>query len=161
MDLPLDVDWDTKPHRATRFASPTLAAGFLVLVLGALVVLGAAIVPLFMRGGAQATARPRPLNPPTALEARGACDGFFKSKVTVTWVPTSSSIVDGYAIYRSTSADGPFRKVELLDDRTTTAWVDAGLDTGTRYFYAIRSTAGVRSSAYSGLAETHTPSFCL
>ena len=123
--------------------------------------LSAVIVPLFLQGRAQATARSQPLNPPTALQAHGSCDGFFKAKVTLTWLQTSTSSADGYALYRSESSDGPFRRIELLDGRANTSWVDANLNTGTRYYYSVRATAGLRFSSYSALTETRTPSFCL
>jgi hypothetical protein len=134
-------------------------AGLVALVLGVLIVVGAMVLPLLMQRPAQATARP--LNPPITLRARAGCDGFFKTRVTLTWSPSSSTFADGYAIYRGESADGPFRKVELVEGRGVTSWVDAGLDTGNRYFYTIRATAGLRFSSYSVLTETNTPGFCL
>lgn len=160
----LDVPQNTggEARQGSRFASPgALIVGILALLLGLLVALSALVVPLLMRGGAQATTRLPLLNPPRSIRALGACDGFFKARTTLTWLPTSSSSADGYVIYRSTSRDGPFFRVDLLPDRTTTSWVDARLNTGTRYYYTIRATGGVRLSDYSVLAETHTPSFCL
>jgi hypothetical protein len=160
LDVPQNTGWEAR--QGSRFASPSaLIVGILALLLGLLVALSAVVVPLLMRGGAQATTPLPLLNPPRSLQALGACDGFFKARTTLTWLPTSSSSADGYVIYRSTSRDGPFFRVDLLPDRTTTSWVDARLNTGTRYYYTIRATGGVRLSDYSVLAETHTPSFCL
>jgi len=162
LEVPQSAGWEVTRGQGSRFASAsTLTVGIVALLLGLLVALSAVAVPLLMRSGAHATARPQLLNPPRTLQARGACDGFFKARTTLTWLSTSSSSADGYVIYRSTSRDGPFFRVDLLPDRTTTSWVDANLDTGTRYYYTIRATAGVRLSDYSVLAETHTPSFCL
>jgi len=162
LDFPQIAGWGQTRGDRSRFVSPSaLTVGVLALLFGLLVAVSAIVVPLFLRGGAQVVARPQSLDPPMALQARGACDGFFKAKTTLTWLSTSSSFADGYAVYRSTSRDGPFFRVELLPGRTSASWVDANLDTGTRYYYTIRATAGVRLSDYSTLAETHTPSFCL
>jgi hypothetical protein len=123
----------------------------------------AAGLSLFLQstGGSSRPPKPQPLDPPTVLRARGQCDGFFKTRVALQWTPTLSSFADGYVIYRSTSPDGPFRKVELLDGRGRSSYVDPRLDTSARYFYVIRATAGVRQSTYSDPAETSTPAFCL
>jgi hypothetical protein len=142
-------------------SSGVLTAGLVALALGIAVALGALGFSLFARNGARATAPPRPLIPPSALHARSSCDGFFKTKVTLTWLPTATSYADGYAIYRGTSLDGPFQRVELLDGRGSTSWMDTGLNTSTQYYYMIRATAGLRFSPFSVPTEADTPGFCL
>jgi hypothetical protein len=99
--------------------------------------------------------------PPAGLRLSTACDGFLSARVEVRWVASSNPAVDGYSISRSESADGPWRKVALLEGRSARSFVDHDLGTATDYFYVLRATSGSRLSAYSLPAEVRTPSFCL
>ena len=96
----------------------------------------------------------------TALAAKGACDGFLKGSVTLSWLPSSSKFADGYVVYRRTSVDGPLKKLELLPGRATTTFMDHGLNTSTTYYYVVRATAGSRTSQGAGLARAETPLIC-
>jgi fibronectin type 3 domain-containing protein len=95
------------------------------------------------------------------LRAAAACDGFFTARVTLSWRPSPTRRSDGYAVYRSQSLDGPFRKVELLPGRDSASFVDTGLGTATRYYYVIQATSGSRLSAYSAPVQARTPTVCL
>src|SRR5205807_1317311 len=131
LDFPQIAGWGQTRGDRSRFVSPsTLTVGVLALLFGLLVAVSAIVVPLFLRGGAQVVARPQSLDPPMALQARGACDGFFKAKTTLTWLSTTSSFADGYAVYRSTSHDGPFFRVELLPGRTSASCVAGSIPAG-------------------------------
>lgn len=47
--------------------------------------------------------------------------------------------VKGYAIYRSTSENGKYRKIKTINKGTTTSYVDKGLVTGNTYYYKVRT----------------------
>jgi hypothetical protein len=93
--------------------------------------------------------------------AKTSCDGFLKARVQLTWFPGEARSTDGYAVYRSDARDGPWDKVELLSGRSTTRFIDPRLNTGTTYWYEVRSTAGSRLSPYSSPIQADTPGFCL
>jgi tRNA A-37 threonylcarbamoyl transferase component Bud32 len=136
----------------------------LALILVVVAVVAAFAVPLFVGGEATPGPRPTPrpgLTAPIGLLAKASCDGFLKAKVQLTWFPGRGSIADGYVIYRGESRTGPFEKIELLAGRSTTAFVDPRLNTGTTFYYVARSTAGSRMSPNSGVIEAKTPGFCL
>ena len=46
----------------------------------------------------------------------------------------SDRYVKGYAIYRSTSENGKYRKIKTINKGTTTSYVDKGLVTGNTYY---------------------------
>jgi serine/threonine-protein kinase len=134
----------------------------LILVVGAAI--AAVAVPFFMRDPASPSTPPRPrptLAAPIGLVAKGACDGFLKARVELSWFPAEAKATDGYAVYRSDGREGPWEKIELLSGRSSTRLVDPQLNTGTTYFYEIRSTAGSRMSDFSLPVGAETPGFCL
>lgn len=45
----------------------------------------------------------------------------------------------GYAIYRSTSKNGPYSKIATIKNSATTTYIDKGLKTGQTYYYQLRS----------------------
>lgn len=45
----------------------------------------------------------------------------------------------GYAIYRSTSKNGPYNKIATIKNSGTTTYIDKGLKTGQTYYYQLRS----------------------
>lgn len=45
----------------------------------------------------------------------------------------------GYAIYRSTSKDGPYNKIATIKNSGTTTYIDKSLKTGQTYYYQLRS----------------------
>lgn len=75
----------------------------------------------------------------------------------VTWKKvkaSKNSYVKGYAIYRSTSENGKYRKIKTINKGTTTSYVDKGLVTGNTYYYKVRTfcTSG-RKTIYSDYSE--------
>lgn len=95
-----------------------------------------------------------PPEPVTDLRAAG---GQIRH-VTLTWTPSRRKTVAGYALYRSDSASGVYKKIKELKDRRAHRYIDRGdgassfSDTGKladhqAYFYKIQSIniAGVHS----------------
>lgn len=63
--------------------------------------------------------------------------------------------VDGYKVYRSTSANGAYTLVAKLGGGTTTSYVDRGLTNGKTYYYSVAAyegsnIQGVRSAGVAG-----------
>jgi serine/threonine protein kinase len=152
------------PGRVDRTKSRTRVRTKLLLVAAvvAVAILGAG-TSFLLKGSPPArasTPRPPVLHGPTAFAAKGGCDGFLKGKVTLSWLASSSRFADGYVVYRGTSPEGPLQKIELLPGRTTTSYVDRGLNTSTTFHYEVRATAGSRISHAAARAWAETPLIC-
>jgi eukaryotic-like serine/threonine-protein kinase len=162
-----ELDLAPLPRRGRRRRSeprPLRRTMGLALVLAIAAVVAALAVPFFVGDEAAPAPRPSPrpaLAAPIGLLAKTSCDGFLKAKVELSWFPGRGSTADGYAIYRSESKSGPFKKLELLSGRSSTKFVDPRLNTGAIYYYVARSTVGSRMSPNSAVAEAETPGFCL
>lgn len=102
-----------------------------------------------------------PLLAPTGVRSAGACDGFLSAVVAVTWKATESRQADGYEVFRSTAAAGPFRSVATVIGRTTVRYEDADVGSGATYYYLVRTSGDGRSSLYSTPSQAKTPSLCL
>jgi hypothetical protein len=153
--IPARVD-RTKTRTRKRAKLLVVAALVAVAILG----VGASFL---LKGSppARASTPPPPvLHGPTALAAKGGCDGFLKGKVTMSWLASSSKFADGYVVYRATSPDGRLQKLELLVGRMTTSFVDRGLNTSTTLYYVVRATAGSRISHAAVRAKAETPLIC-
>ena len=162
-----EMDPSPEPPTATR-GRMSKAAKVVVWTVGALLLSAvAAVVMSFVFRDRVAVARtpPKPKPPvaaaPAGIRVASACDGFFTTRVTLQWNQSASAVVDGYAIYRSQSVDGPFRKVDLVSGRTSTTYVNDELATATTYFFVLRSTSGSRMGPYAPPAQIRTPSVCL
>ena len=57
--------------------------------------------------------------------------------VKLTWKKISGA--SGYKIYRSTSADGTYKRVKNITSASTLTYTDSGLTAGTTYYYKIRA----------------------
>jgi predicted Ser/Thr protein kinase len=144
-----------RPRRRLRRALGVLL--LMVAAIAANLVAGFFLLPRFEP---VRVVRPRPLHPPTALAARSECAGFLEARVAVSWQPTRSASARGYDVYRATVTGGPYSSVGVVDG-SQSAFVDEGVEPGTRYFYVVRATAGPRRSEPSGQAQAETPSLCL
>ncbi|MEK6851425.1 MAG: PKD domain-containing protein, partial [Candidatus Thermoplasmatota archaeon] len=58
--------------------------------------------------------------------------------IRLAWTANGEPDLAGYLVYRSTSADGPFIRVNL-DPFPEATYVDAGLEPGRRYWYEVRA----------------------
>jgi serine/threonine-protein kinase len=152
------------PRRATRAATRGRRRAKLVAIATVMALaLGGAGALFMLRGSPPARASspvPPVLRGPSMLSAKAECGGFLKGKVTLRWLPSPSRFTDGYVIYRSASAAGPFKKVELLTGRLTTSFVDGNLSGSTTFYYLVRATAGSRISQTPARARAQTPFLC-
>jgi hypothetical protein len=98
---------------------------------------------------------------PTRMRTVAVCDGFLSSLVTLRWAPTTSPQADGYEVFRSTSASGPFRSVAFVIGRSTARYADSEVGSGTTYYYMLKSSGGGKTSAYSTSVRADTPGICL
>ena len=99
------------------------------------------------------------LPPPSGIGAHGACDGFLKYRVTVTWQPAAAA-ADGYVVFRRALPRGSWTRAALITDPRATSFVDRGLGADTVYGYEVRATAGDRMSKPSHAVTGGTPTFC-
>lgn len=78
-------------------------------------------------------ASPVTVNPP---ENVSATDGLLVGQITVTW--TASENADYYDIYRSSSSDGTYAKINT-SAVTGTTYTNTGIATGAHWFYKVTS----------------------
>jgi hypothetical protein len=118
-------------------------------------------------GGSAAASKPPPkphplvLHPPSGVSANGACDGFLRFRVAVSWVPTGSPLADGYAIYRDDGKGGALRLVGRVPGRFAGGFVDHDLGSSTTYRFAVRSTYGTKVGPASPSVIGVTPLLCM
>lgn len=77
-----------------------------------------------------------PAAPSLTVTAKGS------ESLKLTWKKvkvSSGAYVDGYAIYRSTTEKGTYKKVKTINSGKTTSYTDKGLVTGNTYYYKIRA----------------------
>ncbi len=156
---PLEAERFDREARPRRRGRRVFAVAFAVVSVVA--VLGAFIVPPLLRDRPTAPPRPRVLHPPFRIAAQAGCDGFFKTKVDLTWAPSPAEFADGYVIYRSESLQTAFEKVVLVSGRAKTSFTDHRLNTSRTYFYKVSATSGSREGRPSTPVHANTPGFCL
>ena len=76
-----------------------------------------------------------PVAPPAAPASLAATASG--TTATLTWPANSALDVDGYDVYRASSADGAFAQIGTVSYQTTT-YADSGLAAGT-YYYVVRT----------------------
>jgi tRNA A-37 threonylcarbamoyl transferase component Bud32 len=152
--LRLDLAADTEPERRRRWGRVAIVLAVILALLAT-----GLVVPLFR--GDPVPAGPNPLRPPTNLTAVGECNGFFDPDVVLHWSPSRSRFADGYRVYRSTASGGPYERVGVIGDWTTTSFVDDAVGVDGQYFYVVRATEDKRVSKPSGQAQADTPFACV
>lgn len=87
-------------------------------------------------------------------------------QIQLSWEPPHDPDIEGYSIYRSSTASGPFAQIATIDDRDKQSYIDRGtaqqyerygkLDDNTEYFYTIRSrnTVAVESKSSPVVSAT-------
>jgi hypothetical protein len=76
--------------------------------------------------------------------------------ISLSWSPSTSQ-VSGYNIYRGTSTNGPFSRLNSSLD-TNTSYVDNSIGVGATYYYATTAVnSSGQESGYSNLAEVNVP----
>ncbi|MGH2727903.1 MAG: hypothetical protein ACRDKS_13105 [Actinomycetota bacterium] len=135
-------------------ASVTLASLLVVVSAGAAFAFFTDSAPVGGNSFATAT-----LQPPTGLAATASCQGLFTAKIVLSW--TSASLADGYDVYRSTTNGGPYSNIAHVTGGSTTTYTNTNLNTGTTYYYVLRSTRNSWTSVNSSQAQATTPVLCL
>lgn len=79
---------------------------------------------------------------PAATKVKKAVSSGYNS-VTITWSKVkgnaSDGYVSGYAVYRSTSKDGKYKKIATIKSGSTQKYKDTNLSTGTKYYYKVKA----------------------
>lgn len=93
-----------------------------------------------------------PPAPPTGLTARAG-----SGSVALDWTDNDEDDLAGYGVYRSTTAGGPYTRVnaEML---TTSSYTDSGLTNGTTYHYVVRAIDDSSKVGESSSEASATPS---
>lgn len=76
--------------------------------------------------------------------------------VDITWVASTSTPLQGYNVYRSTTSGGPYSKLSPTLSPTTLLFTDTTPVSGKQYFYVVTAlnTSGAESSASTQVAVT-------
>ncbi len=77
-------------------------------------------------------------------------------KAQLSWVP-SPSLVDGYYVYRSSQAGGPYSRITNTP-QVLTSYSDTGVSAGQTYFYVVTAVASNVESGYSNEMMALIPS---
>jgi eukaryotic-like serine/threonine-protein kinase len=109
----------------------------------------------------KAPPRPLALYAPRAVQADGQCDGFVRFRAVLSWTPSASVQVLGYAVYRDEGDGGSMRLVTRLQGRLSNGYVEHGLGSATTYRYVVRSTYGSKVGPPSPVALAATPLICM
>jgi peptidase C25-like protein/VCBS repeat protein/flagellar hook capping protein FlgD len=93
-----------------------------------------------------------PPGTPTALLGLGAA-----TSITLTWTHNTEPDLLGYNVYRSSSAVGPFVKVNPVPTDRTSYYLDGSLAALTRYYYKVSAVdSSSNESALSAVMSTNT-----
>ena len=87
------------------------------------------------------------LNKPTGIVA--SCPGY--ASVQLKWKKVDGA--GGYEIWRSTYKNKGYKKIKTINRGTTLTFKNAGLKTGTKYFYKIRVYRGSAVSEFSAVVN--------
>lgn len=99
------------------------------------------------------------LQPPTNPAA--AADGL-NCRISITWTATTSTWADGYKLYRSTNAGGPFdTEHATITPQSATSHLDGGLAGNTTYYYQLRAYKGSWRSAATSTVSATTALACV
>ena len=68
--------------------------------------------------------------------------------ITLSW--SKDTNVTGYQIYRSSSANGSFKKIKTISNKSSTSYKNTKLTSGQRYYYKVRSYKKTGGKTYYG-----------
>ncbi len=91
-----------------------------------------------------------------AAQPRSTTAPATQHYVNLTWKPSSSSIM-GYNIYRSSSALGPFTRINLVTEAAT-VYQDYLVVAGASYYYYVTAVNAQSESIHSNLVAATVPS---
>jgi serine/threonine-protein kinase len=159
--LPSLPDASRRPRRRFRVAMSVVVLTLLAAAAGAVAWSQLGSHASATPPPAKASPRPLVLYPPRAVRAEGQCDGFIRFRAALSWTPSASDQVLGYAVYRDEGDGGPMRLIVRLQGRLTNGFVERGLGSSTTYRYVVRSTYGSKIGPASPVALAATPLFCM
>jgi fibronectin type 3 domain-containing protein len=94
-------------------------------------------------------------NSPTS-EAESGTGATIQHTVDLSWTDSSSGIA-GYNVYRSTTAGGPYTKINASLNPST-GYADGSVQSGQTYFYVTTAVdSGGTESAYSNQVTAQVP----
>src|SRR5438128_1670538 len=95
------------------------------------------------------------LQPPSNLTAQA----ISSSKINLSWTASSSLLLTGYKIERSTDGSYTWSTIVAYTGNTATTYSNTGLASGTTYTYRVSAINSVGTSSPSNIASatTNTP----
>ncbi len=70
--------------------------------------------------------------------SNGSADSDYAEKIVLRWAPNHEPEVEGYRIFRSSTIDGTYKKIEEISGRDTVVYEDTdGMREGLTYYYKI------------------------
>lgn len=94
---------------------------------------------------------------PTGLTAvNGACVARTSWHVDLSWTASSSTFADGYEIFRSTTAGGPYTSLGTVSGQGTTTFTDTTPTLSTTYYYVVQAKRNLWLSPDSNEATVTT-----
>jgi hypothetical protein len=83
-------------------------------------------------------------------------DSATTTTLTMSWAAPTGTVI-GYKLYRSLNSNGPFDASSLVDANiASSTYTDAGLVTGTKYYYVVTAFNGSGESQQSGSQKGKT-----
>ncbi|MGH9198658.1 MAG: hypothetical protein ACRD1T_23370 [Acidimicrobiia bacterium] len=77
----------------------------------------------------------------------GQFDGY--REVVLTWTPSVSTIADGYVVFRSLTAGGPYTQIGSVLGGTSITYIDTSVPEFTTYYYVVQATRNLWRSTNS------------
>jgi len=96
-------------------------------------------------------------NSSSAVETATGSGTTIQHIVDLTWNPSSSGSIAGYNVYRATSSNGPFSKINSALDASLT-YSDNTVQSGSTYYYATTAVdSSGEESSYSNMTTATIP----
>lgn len=94
---------------------------------------------------------------PTSLAAaHGTCQIAASEAINLSWTATTSTIADGYEIFRGTANGGPYSSIATVSGINTVTYTDPGRAFLTTYYYVVQAKRNAWRSSNSNQASITT-----
>ncbi|MEE8173698.1 MAG: cytochrome c3 family protein, partial [Dehalococcoidia bacterium] len=95
-------------------------------------------------------------DPPPKAPETPYSKGTSSTSIAVAWVPSPTSDIDGYKIYRSANGTDYFLLATLSDGQLVSSYVDTGLPASALYYYKISAWRGAEETSQTSATSAST-----